>query len=150
MGSATASAPAVLGDTVLGAFVLGGDGGPLGEEVTIYPTVAVITVEAIVKNLRVVRGTVYDAEIALWADEAHTVPFDLEGWTVTLNPAGLPPLTVGDGLHVPDPALGVVQVTLNAAQTFKMPVGRYHHVLWVELGETRLAPVTGMLQVANP
>jgi hypothetical protein len=150
MGSVTVSPPAVLGNTVLGAFVLGGDGGPLDEDTTVYPTVTVVSIEAIVKNLKVVRGAVYDAEVNLWTDEAHTVPFNLEGWTVTLNPAGLPSLTVGDGLHVPDPALGAVQIALNASQTVKMPVGKYHHVLWVELGETRLAPVTGTLQVSNP
>jgi hypothetical protein len=127
---------------------------------------ATSALEPLTKNLKVTRDASYEAQFELWEDEAHTKPLDLVGWTVTLTPNGLPPITTGaisEDLIIPFeigegnitiPSNGVVAVTLTPEKTLTYPVGKYHYVLWVEKEQepgklTRLPPVVGVLQVAN-
>lgn len=111
---------------------------------------AYAAVEPVQTLLKVLRGSDYAAEFELFADEEHTEPFDLTGWEVTMTRNGLVTLTGTTGLSVPTPVNGIVDLALPSATTLTYSVGRRHFVLWLAKETTKLVPVVGTFQVANP
>lgn len=99
-------------------------------------------------TLKVYRDAAYAATVELFEDEARTKAFDLSGWTVELDIAGIGGLEEGGGLTVKAP--NTIEMVLSAAVTVGYPVGKFHFVLWVFAGDTRLPAMNGIWMVQNP
>jgi hypothetical protein len=65
---------------------------------------------------KIVIGGTWKIELQFFEDEAETIPFNLTGWTVTLNLKNFRELTSGSGLTI-TPATGKVVPLLTAAET---------------------------------
>jgi len=95
-------------------------------------------------------GVPYEVVLRLWEDEAATIPFDLENWTVTLQLSGDgPELTSGHGLAIINPE-GRVTVRLTKAQELKLRRSPTVAALFIEKEGEELFPARGTFTVEPP
>ena len=152
--TATLTPSSVLGDSILGSWILGAGGGitpAAGAVPTVYSTIQSQTPLPTPHNkqLRVVRSASYAAEITLWQNEALTEPWEPEGWLFWLELESYSAWTVGNQLAVQG---NTVSVLLTPQETILYPAGKLDYVLWAEqpTEDIRLPVLTGVLAASNP
>ena len=84
-------------------------------------------------NASIIQGETWVPAVTSWQDTAHTIAYVITGWTGTLTiqqPVGggdlttLLTLTVGSGLTIGGSGGNVLTITITAAQSTALPVGK--------------------------
>lgn len=101
-------------------------------------------------DLRAVIGADFSATIVCYSDLAQTTPFDLTGYTVSMQVGGSLTLTSGSGVTV-TAATGTIVVAITAAQTAVLAGPRQHYSLkLVDGGGVVSFPMSGELELELP
>lgn len=106
-------------------------------------------VEPEVADLRVLRGSDFEASFTIYEDEAKTKPWDFTGWTVTLVAGSVLSLSSGAGLTT-TPSSGKVVAALTGTETAALALTAEHYTLkFVQAPHARI-PVSGRVKIQDP
>jgi hypothetical protein len=98
----------------------------------------------------IVVGGTWEISIQLFENEAHTIPFNLTGWTCTLDIKNYKELTSGAGLTI-TVATGLIVPVLTAAETASITTGKeLRYWLKIEKAGNVLYPLRGGISLLEP
>ena len=113
------------------------------------PLLSLPVVEPEVENLRILRGSDFEASFTIYEDEAKTKPWDFTGWTCTLVAGSVLSLSSGAGLTL-TAAAGKVVAGLTGVETEALALTTEHYTLKFVQSPHKRIPVCGRVQIQDP
>lgn len=106
-------------------------------------------IPALINLPEIIKGGTWEIELLLFEDEAETKPFNLTGWTVSLELNGVATLLSGAGLTI-TPESGLILAALTATETLAIVGEEVKHVLKLVKGSEVIYPLHGEISAVFP